>query len=111
LVDDIEGLEKILAMKFSRRPDSNDFMIRTLESRFLLSRNDIPPFNTIDIKRGDILLENNDYGQYKGEIQIALKPMRNSGRTNVIGHLSPDEDFLLDYVKPGQEFCFEVIKK
>lgn len=95
------------SMTFSRRPDSNEFMIRTLESRFFMAMHDIPPHNTVAIQRGDILLENNDYGQYKGELQIALQPMVNSGRTNVIGHISEIELFLLDEIKPGQAFKFE----
>ena len=107
LVDGLGDLKKVLAMHFSRRPDSNDYMIRTLESRFALMKADIPAFNTVDIKRGDILLENNGYGQYKGEIQIALKDMKNSGRTNVIGHIDDHEVFLLDYVRPGQAFRLE----
>jgi len=107
LAEGVGELKKILAMDFSRRPDSNDYMIRTLESRFLLRRQSIPSFNTVDIQRGDVLLENDGYGQYKGEIQIALKPMKNSGRTNVIGHVDDQEVFLLDYVRPGQAFRFE----
>lgn len=107
LVKGVVGLERLLGMTFSRRPDSNDYLIRTLESRFMLGKADIPPFNTVDIQPGDLLLENNGYGQYKGELQIALKPMKNSGRTNVIGRLDPKELILLDYVLPGQAFRFE----
>ena len=95
-------------MPLSRRPDTNDYIIRTLEGRLFMRNEDIQVFNTVDIKRGDIMIENNLYGQYKGEVQIALKDMKNSGRTNVVGHIKDFEVFLIDYIKPGQSFSFEI---
>lgn len=110
-VDWVDGLSEtiknILKNPYSRRPDTNDYLIRTLEGRLFLRKEDIQPFNTVDIKRGDVLLENNNYGQYKGEVQIALKDMKNSGRTNVVGHIKDYEVFLIDYVRPGQAFSFD----
>jgi hypothetical protein len=98
----------ILKMPLSRRPDTNDYIIRSIEGRLFLRKEDIQPFNTVDIKRGDILIENNLYGQYKGEVQIALRDMKNSGRTNVVGHIKDYEVFLIDYIKAGQSFSFEL---
>jgi len=111
-VDLAEGLrdtyKNILKMPLSRRPDTNDYIIRSIEGRLFLRKEDIQPFNTVDIKRGDILIENNLYGQYKGEVQIALKDMKNSGRTNVVGHIKDFEVFLINYIKPGQSFSFDI---
>lgn len=107
LVDGLsDAYKKILKMPLSRRPDSNDYIIRTIEGRLFLRKEDIQPFNTVDIKRGDILIENNLYGQYKGEVQIALQDMHNSGRTNVVGHIKDYEVFLIDTIRPGQAFGF-----
>lgn len=102
-----DELKKILRLPLSRRPDTNDYLIRTIEGRLFLRKEDIQAFNTVDIKRGDILIENNLYGQYKGEVQIALKDMHNSGRTNVVGHIKEHEIFLIDLIKPGQAFGFD----
>ncbi|WP_285697280.1 DUF871 domain-containing protein, partial [Enterococcus hirae] len=44
------------------------------------------------------------YDQYKGETQIALKEMKNDGRVNVVGRISEDELFLLDFLKPWSSF-------
>lgn len=101
-----EKYKTILKMPLSRRPDTNDYIIRSIEGRLFLRKEDIQPFNTVDIKRGDILIENNLYGQYKGEVQIALRDMKNSGRTNVVGHIKDYEVFLIDYIKAGQSFSF-----
>ncbi|MCC9084320.1 DUF871 domain-containing protein [Enterococcus faecium] len=37
---------------------------------------DFPPHNTRDMHHGDVLIDNEGYGQYKGETQIALKDMK-----------------------------------
>ena len=98
---------KLFNNPLSRRPDINDYLVRSVEGRLFFCNTDIQPFNTVDIKRGDVLIDNNLYGQYRGEIQIALKDMKNSGRTNVVGHIVDHEIFLIDLLKPGQSFGFE----
>jgi hypothetical protein len=60
--------------------------------------------DTRDIQRGDVLIDNENYGQYKGETQIALKEMKNDGRVNVVGKIAADELFLLDFLKPWSSF-------
>lgn len=99
-----ENMKKRLKMQLSKRGDINDYIIRTLESRIL--REEVGPFNTVDIHRGDILIDNKLYGQYAGEVQIALQDMENSGKTNVVGHLKEEEIELLPYLKGGQQFTF-----
>ena len=58
--------------------------------------------------RGDraLLIDNNLYGQYAGEVQIARKPMKNYGKTNVVGHIDPREVELLPYMKGSTPFGF-----
>lgn len=34
--------------------------------------------------------------------------MKNSGLSNVVGRISEDEIFLIDYLKPWQTFAFEL---
>lgn len=53
-----------------------------------------------------MIIDNDGYGQYKGETQIALKEMKNDGRVNVVGHIAEDEMFLLDFIKPWSSFKF-----
>jgi Uncharacterized conserved protein len=38
--------------------------------------------------------------------KYALKEMKNDGRVNVVGHISEDEMFLLDFIKPWSSFKF-----
>lgn len=107
----VEGLpadqrERAL-MNLSVRGDSlgGGYLVRTFESR--MNPAVVEPFNTVDIKRGDVLIDNKLYGQYAGEVQIAQADMKNSGKTNVVGHIVPEEHVLLDYLGTGQPFTFD----
>lgn len=108
-VDVADGCPDMLTqMAFNRkcgsRPDSNDTIFRSFGGRrFNPAMPKVEPFNTADIKRGDILVDNHLFGQYEGELQIALQDMKNSGRTNVIGHIRHEEHILLDYIT-GKDF-------
>ena len=37
---------------------------------------------------------------------IAVKDMKNTGKSNVVGRISEEEIFILDYIKPWQKFSF-----
>ncbi|MEH6941111.1 DUF871 domain-containing protein [Bacillus sp. JJ722] len=110
MVQTISDLEKkILLEEFHfYRGDVSEYLIRSTQSRVKYKSEGIEPNNTVDIKRGDILIENDLYGQYKGELQIALKDMKNEGKTNVIGRIVPEETFLIDELKPWSKFSFSV---
>lgn len=88
------------------RGDVSEYMLRSTMTRIVYAAEDIPPANTRDLKRGDVVILNNEYGRYKGELHIVLKEMPNDGRKNVIGHLPEYEQILLDYAKPWKHFAF-----
>lgn len=108
LVDGLpEDMARRLGMDLSVRGDcTSGYMVRTLESR--MDPAPVEPFNTVDIERGDVIVDNRLYGQYAGEVQIALAPMKNSGKTNVVGHIDEREHVLLDYLSAGTRFAFDV---
>ncbi|WP_407891190.1 DUF871 domain-containing protein [Lacticaseibacillus sp. N501-2] len=86
------------------RGDASEYLLRSTQTRVKYADRDFAPHHTVAIKRGDVLIDNNGYGQYKGETQIALQAMPNDGRVNVVGHVHPDELFLLSYLKPWSGF-------
>ena len=59
--------------------------------RVTYAKESVPPKNTRDLKRGDVVIVNDEYSRYKGELHIVLKDMPNDGRKNVIGHIPEDE--------------------
>ena len=64
--------------------------------------------NSKDIEKGDIIIESSLYDHYAGELQIALKLMKNSGRTSIVGKIVDEEIYLLDYIRPWQKFKFKI---
>lgn len=108
-VDNIPGVEKkiVLEEQHYNRGDKNEYAIRSTQSRVKYKKHNFLLFNPKDnIEIGDVIIESAEYGHYAGELQIATKPMKNSGKSNVIGSISQDEIFLLDYIKPWQKFAF-----
>lgn len=89
------------------RGDVSEYVARSTQSRVKYSGHSFPPFNTPDIKRGDVLIDSSLYERYAGELQIALKDMKNLGKTNVVGRIAEEELFLLDYLEPWMKFGFE----
>jgi len=88
------------------RGDVSEYMIRSTQSRVKYKNESFPPINTPNIERGDILIDSDLYTRYAGELQVALKDMKNEGKTNVIGKIVDDEKFLLDFVEPWSSFGF-----
>lgn len=86
------------------RGDVSEYMIRSTQSRVKYKGSDFRLYNPKPIKRGDILIESSLYERYAGELQIALKDMENSGKTNVVGRIIPEEIFLVDHIQPWQKF-------
>ncbi|UUD36661.1 Uncharacterized conserved protein [Mycoplasmopsis californica] len=105
------NLEKEILFKNNhfRRPDTNAYTIRSTQSRVKYKENDFPAHDTPPVlKRGDVVICNNNLKQYKGELQIVLSEHKNieMGK-NVVGKIDPDEMILLDYVLPIGKFTFE----
>lgn len=108
LEKNIPELERKIVLDESHlnRGDVSDYVIRSTESRVKYKEHKFEPFNIVDIKKGDILIESSLYKRYAGELQIALKDMKNTGKTNVVGKIVDEEIFLLDYIEPWMKFGF-----
>ncbi|MDR3595958.1 MupG family TIM beta-alpha barrel fold protein [Clostridium sp.] len=103
--------KKIVLEEFHyNRGDVSEYMIRSTQSRVKYEGKSFPAVNTPDIKRGDILIDSDLYTRYAGELQIALKDMKNTGKTNVVGKIVDNEIFLLDYIESWRSFGFELNK-
>lgn len=106
IYEEVPELERkiILDEVHFNRGDVSEYMIRSTQSRVKYAGHHFEAFNTRDIERGDVLIESSLYDRYAGELQIALKPMRNSGKTSVVGRIYEEELYLLDSIRPWQKF-------
>lgn len=110
---DITANERVVLFEseHSYRGDRSEYIIRSTMTRVWHKDKDFPAHDTKAIHRGDILIGNENFGQYKGETQIALKDMPNHGQINIVGQIAQSELFLLDYIKPWSGFTFEAVDK
>lgn len=112
LIDNLPKIEEkiILDELHFNRGDLNTQMIRSTQSRVKYKNHYFEIINTPEyIFPGDVIIESSEYGHYAGELQIAKRKMKNSGKSNVVGHIVEEELFLLDYVKAWQKFVFNKV--
>lgn len=105
-VDGVNEIEKTIVEKpqHFRRGDINANVIRSSMPRVTYA--DVPNpahDNEIEFQRGDIVIGNDDFGHYKNELQIVLKPHKET-RKNKVGEIAKNERFLLDFIKPWTKF-------
>lgn len=114
LVDGISEVEEKIIFEGTHflRGDRSAYLIRSIMPRFENKNNQVLPQNTqCEFKRGDVVIGNDNFGQYKAELQIVQIPIedKQEGR-NLVGTIDESELFLLDLLKPWQHFCFSKSK-
>ena len=101
---------QIVLAEHEYRGDTSDYVIRSSKGRMKYRNESIPAHRTVrDIHKGDILVLNDDYMQYKAEIQIALCDRPGDEKINVVGHIVREELLLLDELQPFQKFCLQEV--
>lgn len=92
-----------------RRGDTNAYSVRSTQSRVKYKNEKFTPLITPELlKKGDVVICNDNYGQYKGELQIILQDQENVNLgKNKVGEIVEEELILLDYLKPLERFKFE----
>lgn len=88
------------------RGDVSDYVIRSTQSRVKYKDGDFQPHNVQTLMPGDVTIDNNYDVRYKGELQVVLKEMPNSGSTSVVAKVVEEERFLLQQIQPWQSFSF-----
>lgn len=90
----------------TNRMDPARDVIRSVESRSYAQMGDssIQPENQQTRKKGAVTMDNELYGRYAGELQIALHDLPKDKRVNVLGHIVEEDLCLLPLIKAGQKF-------
>ena len=87
------------------RGEVTPYVYRTKsEGRKKYAEESLPPHRTSDIFKGDILIDNDLYLQYKGELQIAKKDRPKNEKVNVVGKVVDEDLLLLASMKPWTSF-------
>ena len=87
------------------RQDSSDAVIRTQESRIYASLgHKVGPTGASKIDAGSILIGNENYARYSGEVEIARIALADEPRKNNIGKIALKALPLLAYIHSGMGF-------
>ena len=109
--ENISDVEKEILYQFEHhvRGDMSDYMARSTLSRIKYANTSIKPCNTKKtLVKGDVVILNDNYSQYKGELHIVLKDMPNEGNKNFVGRINENEMFMMDFIVPW--IPFKIIK-
>lgn len=100
----------VIQFPHSYRGDVSDYLIRSSQPRIAYIQETIPPIYQDKVTcKGDILICNDLYKRYKGELGISLCEFYVGEKTNIVGSIIQEEHYLLDYLQPWQAFGFEVV--
>lgn len=91
------------------RGDISSYLIRSSDTRAKYADKEIPANNTHDIRKGDILINNSLYTKYSGEVLIALKDIKNYGKTNVLASVVESQIHLLDRIDANGTFDLNLL--
>ena len=80
--------------------DSSEWIWRSRCGRLINADRPIPPrlYGGEFFPRGSVVVVNDNYRHYSGEIQIVREPIVNDGKRNLIAKLAPHEEMLLDLI-------------
>lgn len=110
VVEDLLPVEKeIIDFAHHYRGDISSYVVRSTMPRVVYKNASIPSREQDKrVKRGSIIMDNDLYSRYKGELHIALKDFTLSEKANVVGQLTPGSLMLLDYLKPWEDFRLKI---
>ena len=104
----LNALEKQILFQetHANRGDLNPYMVRSSVSRIKFADAKIPANNDLNkFNPGEIIICNDKYLQYKGELQIIKQTHSDQEqRKNVVAKIVDHELFLLEYLKPWISF-------
>src|SRR5699024_2837489 len=93
--------------KIMIREDIGQNLIRCSFTAYIFRNENIVKrdFKEKIIPRGSIVIPNNDYHVYKGEVEIVKEDIPFNGLRNVIGRITQEQMFMINEIKP-----YDIIK-
>ncbi|MEE3488051.1 MAG: MupG family TIM beta-alpha barrel fold protein [Bulleidia sp.] len=109
--DDLCDVEKEILFDFFPHMDvgdSSEWIWRSRMPRFLYAKKNIPAriHKGEMFMPGDVVMVNNSYAHYQGELQIVLMPIVNDGTRNHIGHIREEEMKILQVMDERDALIF-----
>ncbi|MDU4962296.1 MAG: MupG family TIM beta-alpha barrel fold protein [Sporomusaceae bacterium] len=106
LSGDISQAERrILFAGHVNRLDPGEAVVRSATARSLHA-GEVPARLARRRGRGSVTIDNTRYLRYMGELQIVRQELAADERVNVVARIAPEEEFLIDLIRPGMKFRF-----
>lgn len=86
--------------------DGSEWIWRSRSGRMIQKSIPVRPYTKDMFDIGDIVIVNNNYQHYAGEIQIVRIPIVNDGTRNLVAKLAPHEEEMLELIKDGDAIRF-----
>ena len=110
ILEEVTEVEKSVINKvLQNRWDPSDSVIRHTMGRKELKDKEIESTTKEErtVQKGTVLINNNNYFNYKGEVLVACKDIALDNRRNVIATICSSYLELLKYITPGKRFKLE----
>ncbi|WNZ95527.1 MupG family TIM beta-alpha barrel fold protein [Streptococcus iniae] len=108
LVELTDVEKNIIDFEHVYRGDISSYVVRSTMPRLAYADESIATRDQSKVvKRGSIIIDNDAYKRYKGELQIALKSFTISPKANLVAEIDQAYLPLLDQLKPWQSFRLE----
>ena len=89
------------------RYDSNSRILRSASSREMAEyAKRVPARNMERRPRGTVIIDNENYVRYSGELQVVLEDMPADERVNCIGRIQEKDMWKFEYFRKGYDYCF-----
>ena len=102
VIDDTH--ESLYIDTHSNRVDDARDVIRSQEARFKSLPVIEPQQEPLCRSKGSVTLDNENYGRYKGELQITKRDLPADERVNVVAKVIEEEQSLIKIIKPGMNY-------
>ncbi len=88
--------------------DSSEWIWRTRVPRVFYADETIVPrrYPGAEFEVGSVVMVNDNYRHYAGEVQVVLRPIVNDGTRNLVGRIDPEEMTLFDVIHDGDLVTF-----
>ena len=88
--------------------DSSEWIWRTRIERIVFADETIAPRRHVGdtFERGDVVIVNDNYKHYAGEVQVVLEPIADDGTRNLVARIDAEEMEMFDLIGDGDAVIF-----
>ncbi|MBP3893286.1 MAG: DUF871 domain-containing protein [Atopobiaceae bacterium] len=93
--------------------DSSEWIWRSRMERVVFASESIAPRRHVGttFERGDVVIVNDNYKHYAGEVQVVLEPIADDGTRNLVARIDTEEMDMFDVIGDGDAVIFLPVRQ